>query len=254
MRSVRPVVRPLIAALIALSCAVLVAATAQASVQRIQHPSSRTVPAASHSLAVSITGVTTQQRGDPPAVRYLEDLDRHRERNAVQPYRLDPPRHPGAAAVVPADVPHPVGHGQLRPRRPRIPPERPGHPGDGRRHQPEPGAGQRRDRPLDRVFQPPPVVRLRVQPDPRRLPAAGTGHLGHQRLPGNQPYLPALLDRHRLGHPAQGRLDLAADRHPAAGCLPADARDELAVRRLRRQRAAVDAARRRPPVRPRRTT
>jgi hypothetical protein len=60
MRSVRPVVRPLIAVLLALSCVVLVAATAQASVQKIQLPSSRTVPGASHSLAVSITGVTPQ--------------------------------------------------------------------------------------------------------------------------------------------------------------------------------------------------
>jgi len=60
MRCVRPVVRPLIAALLALCCAVLVAATAQASVQKTQQPSSRTVPAASHSLAVSITGVTPQ--------------------------------------------------------------------------------------------------------------------------------------------------------------------------------------------------
>jgi hypothetical protein len=61
MRSVRPVVRPLIAALLALSCVVLVAATAQASVQKIQHPSSRTDRAVSHSLAVSITGVGPQQ-------------------------------------------------------------------------------------------------------------------------------------------------------------------------------------------------
>jgi hypothetical protein len=61
MRSVRPVVRPLIAALLALSCLVLVAATAQASVQKIQHPSSRTDRAVSHSLAVSITGVGPQQ-------------------------------------------------------------------------------------------------------------------------------------------------------------------------------------------------
>ena len=60
MRSVRPVVRPLIAALLALSCVVLVAATAQASVQKAQLPSSRTDRAASHSLAVSITGVTPQ--------------------------------------------------------------------------------------------------------------------------------------------------------------------------------------------------
>jgi Family of unknown function (DUF6049) len=59
MRSVRPVVRPLIAALLALSCVVLVAATAQASVQKMQLRSSRTDPAASHSLAVSITGVTS---------------------------------------------------------------------------------------------------------------------------------------------------------------------------------------------------
>jgi Family of unknown function (DUF6049) len=61
MRSVRPVVRPLIAALLALFCVVLVAATAQASVQKIQHPSSRTDRAVSHSLAVSITGVGPQQ-------------------------------------------------------------------------------------------------------------------------------------------------------------------------------------------------
>src|SRR5580692_1024197 len=61
MRSVRPVVRPLIAALLALSCVVLVAATAQASVQKIQHPSSRTDRAVSHSLAVSITGVGPQR-------------------------------------------------------------------------------------------------------------------------------------------------------------------------------------------------
>jgi len=61
MRSVRPVVRPLIAALLALSCVVLVAATAQASVQKIQQRSSRTDRAVSHSLAVSITGVTPQQ-------------------------------------------------------------------------------------------------------------------------------------------------------------------------------------------------
>jgi hypothetical protein len=59
MRSVRSVVRPLIAALLALSCVVLVAATAQASVQKIQQRSSRTDPADSHSLAVSITGVTS---------------------------------------------------------------------------------------------------------------------------------------------------------------------------------------------------
>ena len=61
MRSVRPVVRPLIAVLLALSCVVLVAATAQASVQKVQQPSSRTARAGSHSLAVSITGVTPQQ-------------------------------------------------------------------------------------------------------------------------------------------------------------------------------------------------
>src|SRR5579859_5410234 len=61
MRSVRPVVRPLIAVLLALSCVVLVAATAQASGQKIQLPSSRTVPGASHSLAVSITGVGPEQ-------------------------------------------------------------------------------------------------------------------------------------------------------------------------------------------------
>jgi hypothetical protein len=60
MRSVRPVVRPLIAVLLALSCVVLAAATAQASVQKIQQRSSRTDRAVSHSLAVSITGVTPQ--------------------------------------------------------------------------------------------------------------------------------------------------------------------------------------------------
>jgi hypothetical protein len=60
MRCVRPVVRPLIAALLALSCVVLVAATAQASVQKIQQPSYGTARADSHSLAVSITGMTPQ--------------------------------------------------------------------------------------------------------------------------------------------------------------------------------------------------
>src|SRR3984885_625841 len=65
MRSVRPVVRPLIAALLALSCVVLVAATAQASVQKIQLPSFRTDPAVSHSLAVSITGVTSGTGATP---------------------------------------------------------------------------------------------------------------------------------------------------------------------------------------------
>jgi Family of unknown function (DUF6049) len=66
MRSVRSVVRPLIAVFLALSCVVLscmvlAAATAQASVQKIQQPSSRTDRADSHSLAVSITGVTPQR-------------------------------------------------------------------------------------------------------------------------------------------------------------------------------------------------
>jgi hypothetical protein len=61
MRSVRSVVRPLIAVFLALSCVVLVAATAQASVQKIQQPSSRTDRADSHSLAVSITGVTPRR-------------------------------------------------------------------------------------------------------------------------------------------------------------------------------------------------
>jgi hypothetical protein len=65
MRSVRPVVRPLIAALLALSCVVLAAATAQASVRKVQLPSSRTDRAASHSLAVSITGVTSASGATP---------------------------------------------------------------------------------------------------------------------------------------------------------------------------------------------
>jgi hypothetical protein len=59
MRSVRPVVRPLIAVLVALSF-VLVAATAQASTRESQLRSSRTDRADSHSLAISITGVTPQ--------------------------------------------------------------------------------------------------------------------------------------------------------------------------------------------------
>src|SRR5580692_11724621 len=66
MRSVRSVVRPLIAVFLALSCVVLscvvlAAATAQASVGKIQQPSSRTDRADSHSLAVSITGITPKQ-------------------------------------------------------------------------------------------------------------------------------------------------------------------------------------------------
>jgi hypothetical protein len=66
MRSVRSVVRSLIAVFLALSCVVLscvvlAAATAQASVQKIQQPSSRTDRADSHSLAVSITGITPRQ-------------------------------------------------------------------------------------------------------------------------------------------------------------------------------------------------
>src|SRR3984957_12589538 len=78
MRSVRPVVRPLIAVLLALSCAVLVAATAQASVQKIQQPSSRTVPGASHSLAVSITGVTPQfAKSTTPTVTVSGTLTNH---------------------------------------------------------------------------------------------------------------------------------------------------------------------------------
>jgi hypothetical protein len=59
MRSVRPVVRPVIAVLLALFC-VLVTATAQASAQENQQRSSRTDRADSHSLAISITGVTPQ--------------------------------------------------------------------------------------------------------------------------------------------------------------------------------------------------
>src|SRR5580692_6976069 len=66
MRSVRSVVRPLIAVFLALSCVVLscvvlAAATAQASVGKIQQPSSRTDRADTHSLAVSITGITPKQ-------------------------------------------------------------------------------------------------------------------------------------------------------------------------------------------------
>src|SRR6202451_4778053 len=65
MRSLRPVVRPLIAALLALSCVVLVAATAQGSGQKIQQRSSRTNRADSHSLGVSITGVTSINGATP---------------------------------------------------------------------------------------------------------------------------------------------------------------------------------------------
>ena len=60
MRSVRSVVRSLTAAFLALSCVVLVAATAQASVQGIQQPASGTHAADSHSLTISITGVSPQ--------------------------------------------------------------------------------------------------------------------------------------------------------------------------------------------------
>ena len=60
MRSVRSVVRSLTAVLLALSCVVLVAATAQASVRGIQQPASGTHAADSHSLTISITGVSPQ--------------------------------------------------------------------------------------------------------------------------------------------------------------------------------------------------
>src|SRR5277367_1638686 len=60
MRSVRSVVRSLIAAVLALSCVVLVAATVQASVQGNQQRTVGTHAAGSHSLAISITGVSPQ--------------------------------------------------------------------------------------------------------------------------------------------------------------------------------------------------
>jgi hypothetical protein len=60
MRSVRPVVRSLIAAVLALSCAVLVAGTAQASVRSDQDRAEGTHAAASHSLTISITGMSPQ--------------------------------------------------------------------------------------------------------------------------------------------------------------------------------------------------
>ena len=60
MRSVRSVVRSLIAAFLALSCVVLVAATVQASVQGSQQRVVGTHAAASHSLAISITGMSPQ--------------------------------------------------------------------------------------------------------------------------------------------------------------------------------------------------
>jgi hypothetical protein len=63
MRSVRTVVRSLTAVLLALSCVMLVAATVQASVQGIQQPAAGTHAADSHSLAISITGVSPQFAG-----------------------------------------------------------------------------------------------------------------------------------------------------------------------------------------------
>jgi hypothetical protein len=63
MRSVRTVVGSLTAVLLALSCVVLVAATAQASVQGIQQPAEGTHAADSHSLAISITGASPQFAG-----------------------------------------------------------------------------------------------------------------------------------------------------------------------------------------------
>ena len=60
MRSVRSVVRSLIAAILALSCVVLVAATVQASVRGNQQRTVGTHAAGSHSLAISITGVSPQ--------------------------------------------------------------------------------------------------------------------------------------------------------------------------------------------------
>jgi Family of unknown function (DUF6049) len=60
MRSVRSVVRSLFAVLLALSCVAGVAATVQASVQGIPHRGSGTAGAESHSLTISITGVSPQ--------------------------------------------------------------------------------------------------------------------------------------------------------------------------------------------------
>jgi hypothetical protein len=60
MRSVRSVVRSLIAVLVTLFCVAGVAATVQASVQGVQQRTSGTNAASSHSLTVSITGVSPQ--------------------------------------------------------------------------------------------------------------------------------------------------------------------------------------------------
>ena len=60
MRSVRSVVRSLIAAFLALFCVAGVAATVQASVRGSQQRAVGTHAAASHSLAISITGVSPQ--------------------------------------------------------------------------------------------------------------------------------------------------------------------------------------------------
>jgi len=78
MRSVRSVVRPLIAALIALSCVLLAAATVQASVQKIQQPSAGTVRADSHSLTLSITGVSPRYASSTTsAVKVSGTLSNH---------------------------------------------------------------------------------------------------------------------------------------------------------------------------------
>ena len=225
MRSVRPVVRPLIAALFALSCVVLVAATAQASVQKIQHPSSRTDRAVSHSLAVSITGVGPQQwaTSKTSTVTVSGTLSNHTGSTLrgiqvqLQWYPLtfltrsdmDSFASGGPVSLQGAQVTlETVGDTTLGPALPN-------------------GATTHWTVSfnLSQAF-----LADGYPPDPRRLPAAGSGQLGHERLPGNQPDLPAVLDRRRLGHAAQGRVDLAADRHAAAGRLPADAGDELAGR------------------------
>src|ERR1700722_17577272 len=83
MRSMRSVVRPVIVFSHALSCVVLssvvlAAATAQASVQKIQQPSSRTDRADTRSLAVSITGVTPQfAKSTTPTVTVSGTLTNH---------------------------------------------------------------------------------------------------------------------------------------------------------------------------------
>ena len=189
MRSVRSVVRPLIAVLLALSCVVLVAATAQASVQKIQQPSSRTDRADSHSLAVSITGVSPQfATSKTSTVTVSGTLSNHTGSTIrgiqvqLQWYPLTFLTRSGMDSFA-SGGPVSLQYGQVTLQTV----------GD---HEPEPVAGQRRDHALDRVLQPlPGVLAYGYHPALGDYPLQVLATSATNGYQANQPDLPAVLDR-----------------------------------------------------------